>query len=370
MSLAAVERGPQPSGREANIINAKEVFASAKHQEYFDSLPNLFLAQQTLLGRDFTPNLFVARAAEETLDRIATPLKYGGTTAGLIVVSSVLAACGSPGEARNVVTNPIDPAKAAAACEPAKFAESIGVPTPVGIGGSSKDRPLPDNIVASRFKIEKCQPLTSQEIEEVRKFNIQTENAALVEQAIQNGKIEVNNQAEAAKIFTPVSQEEAANLEAKAKQEGKVAFFPPVKNMDKHSKIEIGKITITGVQGTALGINGLEPGDIIISPISGQARLMPPGKSGSNNYYLLEIINGSKILQIMLKDLSARELIETRVHTEVKPGDPILEAVSPEHFPEIYKGYQAVIGLREGNTFQELSLDSLVRRNSTFASIS
>lgn len=64
MSQAAIERGLQPSGLEANIVNAREVFAGMRRQEYFKSLPGLVLAQGTLSQTE-TP--FIGSAVKSAL---------------------------------------------------------------------------------------------------------------------------------------------------------------------------------------------------------------------------------------------------------------------------------------------------------------
>lgn len=102
MSQAAVERGPQPSG--------------IRQQEYFDRLPQLFLAQQALSARDISGNLFVAESERAFIAGLESGAKVAVPLAAAAIV---LSGCG-PKEAQNIVTNPIDPAKAAAACEPAK----------------------------------------------------------------------------------------------------------------------------------------------------------------------------------------------------------------------------------------------------------
>lgn len=366
MSLAAVERGvqPFPSGRESNLINAREVFASGKRQEYFDHLPNIFLAQQTLLGRDFAPNLFVARAAEETLDRIAAPLKYGGATAGLIVLSSVLAACARPGEAPSTITNPPNNPAQVVKCEPEPYAKQIGIPTPVGIGGGPKDVPPPADIIAIRFKIEHCDPITPEEIKRAREFNIQVETTAFVDKAIRDGKIELSQPQEWEKYYKAVSKTEAKEMELKAKEKGEFIFFLPV-NPSENPNLTVKISTTTNVKGeivTLLVLNNVSSKAGITSPVSGDTKTSHFLNNNLGGLYKYAEINNDQGQTLMyIKDPTATPILPESTKSNEDVGAPLYTTTTPATFPAVLDNAEIAVQFLTGGGQRKVSLNNLAR---------
>lgn len=93
----------------------------------------------------------------EILERAGKPL----LAASILLAPS----CASANETPNLINQPIT---TTVTCDPVKYAESIGIPTPVPVGDSA----APAEMVTISRKVYTCEPLSDAEKEAFRKFNI------------------------------------------------------------------------------------------------------------------------------------------------------------------------------------------------------
>lgn len=345
--------------------------------------PKLWLARQDLANRYGSDVPFITLGIEKGVGERFRPA-VGHVTSSLIIGGlTLILACSPAKEATTtIVSNPNNPAAPTVPCEPDRYAESIGVPTPVPVGGGA----APAEIIVIGDKVRLCEPLSEDEKNALIKFNAEhpqlgtaptlperISQPSPVEQAIKEGKIEITQPQEWEKSYIAITPQEAEDLLADPNNKDKMLLpFDPTDSPNLVIKIFEWN-TPTGNHRAFMGLENITPGLTFYAPHKGDAKLtrgalekmLSAGwnvKAGNNTY------------SFILDRNSVKPLLPYDQLMPVELGTPLMTIISDPALLPFYDGggvYQAVGGMGlNSSIITEISFRDLLSMSGRFAFIS